>query len=190
MSEWMDRPSTEVIEAYERKLRRRKRLKGTGLVIAVLIVILVALCILGMLTFAKPYRVSGNAMEPTLSDGAIVLVGSLGSGPAVGDIVVSSVESPEGLYLIRRVIATAGSTVSVDRTTGAVTVDGVLLDEPYVSNLSPGNMDSASAVTVQEDTVYVLGDERASALDSRSDEIGLLPVSSLKGKVIWTLPDF
>ena len=69
--------------------------------------------------------------------------------------------------LVRRIIGLPGDRVSLDRTTGQVTVNGQPLTENYVSCLAVGNMDIADETLVPAGEVFVLGDERLTALDSR-----------------------
>ena len=92
--------------------------------------------------------------------------------------------------LVRRIIGLPGDRVSLDRTTGQVTVNGQPLAEDYVSCLAVGNMDIADETLVPAGEVFVLGDERLTALDSRRQSIGTLPVETLLGKVwlrLWPL---
>ena len=122
--------------------------------------------------------------------GTLVLYSSWNYAPARGDVVVSTVESPEGGMLVRRIIGLPGDRVSLDRTTGQVTVNGQPLAEDYVSCLAVGNMDIADETLVPAGEVFVLGDERLTALDSRRQSIGTLPVETLLGKVwlrLWPL---
>ena len=92
--------------------------------------------------------------------------------------------------LVRRIIGLPGDRVSLDRTTGQVTVNGQPLAEDYVSCLAVGNMDIADETLVPAGEVFVLGDERLTALDSRRQSIGTLPAETLLGKVwlrLWPL---
>jgi signal peptidase I len=81
-------------------------------------------------------------------------------------------------FLVKRVIATGGQTVSCCDAQGRVLVDGVPLDEPYVFEdfpFAPGRLDCSSEpassrcfqeYTVPEDTLFVLGDHRSNSNDS------------------------
>lgn len=190
-----DRPSMEEIHDAVRRLARARRRRRRALKALTACLTLAALLLCLSCTVARPYRVEGDAMSPTLEKGQVVLVNGLNRKPGRGDVMVSGERAPDGGQLIRRVIAVAGDTVSVSADTGEVTLNGtVIKSESYVSALSPGNGDTGET-TVPEGYVYVLGDNRATALDSRSSTVGLLPVDTLEGKawcVCWpewrTLP--
>lgn len=101
---------------------------------------------------------------------------------------------PEDLkkrYYVKRIIALPGQTV--DLRDGNVYIDGELLDEPYYDG--PTSSIDASVeypLTVEEDTVFVMGDNRSRSKDSRSSELGLVPYDAILGKAklrIWPLTD-
>ena len=82
--------------------------------------------------------VDGHSMVPTLQDGDRLLVTtSLLSGDyEYGDIVIIQKGAfAGGEPIVKRVIATGGQTVDIDFETGAVYVDGTLLEEDYINEL-------------------------------------------------------
>ena len=89
--------------------------------------------------FARLTRVDGHSMDPTLQDGEMMLIWSLGYQPEQGDIVVLTKTAQDTLpqvkdkAIVKRVIAVEGQTVDIDYTTGTVYVDGTPLDEPYIN---------------------------------------------------------
>lgn len=137
--------------------------------------------------FIQPTIVYGESMEPSLHDQERVIVDKVSYRiglPARGDIVIFPVEG-EPLPLIKRVIGLPGDTVEVRA--GQVLVNGVALREPYVSGPTAGDM---ARVHVPEDTVFVMGDNRApgGSLDSR--RLGPIPLNKLTGRArlaIWPL---
>ncbi|HIT85717.1 MAG TPA: signal peptidase I [Candidatus Ornithomonoglobus intestinigallinarum] len=92
-------------------------------------------------------------------------------------------------FYVKRVIALPGQTV--DLRDGAVYIDGELYEEPYYDG--PTTSIDASVeypITVEEDTVFVMGDNRTRSKDSRSSELGLVPYDAVLGKAklrIWPL---
>ena len=92
-------------------------------------------------------------------------------------------------YYVKRIIALPGQTV--DLVNGKVYVDGEELDEPYYSGITQ-SIDAAVEypVTVEDDMVFVMGDNRPHSKDSRSSELGQVPFEAVLGKSqvrIWPL---
>ena len=104
--------------------------------------------------------------------------------PKRGDIVVISrntdnrIDRDSEEPIIKRVIATEGQLVDIDFTTGKVYVDGQLLDEPYIKDYAIEQYSTVDSYGVQfplrveENCVFVMGDNRRESLDSRSPQIG------------------
>ena len=88
--------------------------------------------------------------------------------------------------LIKRVIGLPGDTV--DLRDGAVLLNGVQLDEPYVNGAETFCGNSCQPFTLGPDQYFLMGDNRANSLDSRS--FGPIPASQLVGRVVlryWPL---
>lgn len=90
---------------------------------------------------------------------------------------------PENLktkYYVKRVIAKEGQTVDI--IDGKVYVDGELLDEPYYSGNTPIIDPSVEyPVTVEDNHVFVMGDNRPRSLDSRDSSLGAVPEEAVIG---------
>lgn len=127
-----------------------------------------------------PVRVSGASMSPTLMQGEILLIDRLTlflRSPKRGDLVIF--ENPAtGEELIKRVVALPGETVDI--VNGIVYIDGRKLDE---SAYAPTAGADYMPAVVPENSVFVLGDDRAGSLDSRDPDLGCIPFSRLDGKV-------
>ncbi len=158
--------------------------------------------ILMLFTFVlRPATVDGSSMKPTLYHGDKLLMVSLFYEPQPGDIVIiNDIEAGYftdaaqtqvahkagmGIVLVKRVIATGGQMLDIDFDTGAVTVDGVLQDEPYIAAPTTRN-DGAFTypLTVPEGYVFVMGDNRQNSTDSRSSNVALVPEEQVMGQVI------
>ena len=90
-------------------------------------------------TFAlRMMGVSGPSMIPTLQDGdRLLIVNSLLCGDyQTGDIVIARKESFDENPIVKRVIATEGQTVDIDFNLGRVYVDGEMLEEDYINDLT------------------------------------------------------
>ena len=135
--------------------------------------------------------VEGSSMYDTLVDGDYLLLLNhvLDGDPEYGDIVVISKSAyKDGEPIIKRVIATEGQEVDIDFSTGVVTVDGVSLDEPYISSETIQIISSMTfPLTVDEGCLFVMGDNRSGSLDSRSQIIGLIDSREIVGTAIFVL---
>ena len=88
--------------------------------------------------------------------------------------------------LIKRVIGLPGDTVELRE--GAVLINGVPLDEPYVNGAQTFCGNYCQPLTLGPDEYFLMGDNRANSLDSRS--FGPIPASQLVGRVVlryWPL---
>lgn len=154
-----------------------------------LIVVLVGL-ILACTLAGRVIRVVGSSMVPTLHQNDLLLLWSVGYTPQRGDVIVLRKESFLSYPVVKRVIATGGEHVTVDYTTGTVSVDGVVLDEPYINELmvdtgSP-NM-TVLDVTVPEGSIYVMGDNRNKSSDSRDERLGTVDERYILGKALFRI---
>jgi len=128
------------------------------------------------------FTVRGESMEPTLLDGDRLLVTKSYDVPARGDIVVFralDVRNREE-ELVKRVIAIPGDTVEVRA--GVAIVNGAV--EPTSGlNTSPYDGTYTPPTTIDSGHIFVLGDNRPIAFDSR--QLGPVPVFSVEGKAVY-----
>jgi len=152
-------------------------------------VICSVLTVVLVFTFAvRVMRVDGPSMRETLQDGdLLVVVNRLLSGePESGEIVIVRKESFEnGDPIVKRVIATEGQTVDIDFETGAVTVDGTVLEETYIRENTHLDEGTVFPLTVPEGSVFVMGDNRNDSRDSRDPELGAVDVRCVIGRAVW-----
>ncbi len=132
--------------------------------------------------------VNGVSMEPTLEGGDRLIISNLFYTPAAGDIVVLSDETGLDEALIKRIIALPGQTVDINEN-GEVLVDGKVLSEPYIAERIDESHrgDMTYPLTVPEDSVFVMGDNRNHSTDSRDSQVGLVDEGEILGRVIFRL---
>ena len=152
---------------------------------------IVFLLILIMLIFLLPFRiivVSGDSMYSTLVDGDYLLLLSnlLYHEPDQGDIVVIGKKTyDDGTPIVKRVIAKEGQTVDIDFEEGIVYVDGVALEEDYTYSPTMNHGNVIFPQTVEENCIFVLGDNRGVSLDSRYPQIGQIDKREILGKALF-----
>lgn len=134
-------------------------------------------------------------MYPSMQDGDLLVVARNYSTHSLGDVILIQVPSAKfgEKYIVKRIIATGGETVSIDYDKNEIRVDGKLLYEPYVNLQQPDPMlppmlpiDGNPQIEYQipEGQVFVLGDNRNFSLDSREALLGFVDVSNIVGTVI------
>lgn len=130
--------------------------------------------------------VEGHSMVPTLQDGdrLLVLNSMLYNDYKYGDIVVLRKDSFLEEPIVKRVIATAGQTVDIDFKTGSVYVDGKLLKEDYINELTLLDEGTEFPLTVPEGCVFVMGDNRNHSSDSRDSRLGTVDSRYVIGKAV------
>lgn len=117
-------------------------------------------------------------MEPTLSDGDVLVLLNVHDFSS-GQLCCVAWQNK---LLIKRVIAVGGDSVDIDRE-GNVSVNGHLLDEPYVTDKSLGECDIDFPYTVPEGRIFVMGDQRSTSIDSRSSVVGAVEEDQIVGRV-------
>ena len=166
---------------------RRDWKQNTVLYLHDLLYMIVTIFIVFLLIF-RVIVVSGSSMYDTLIDGDYLLLISnlFYREPQQQDIIVVSKESfDEGAPIIKRVIATEGQTVDIDFDAGIVYVDGQALEEPYTH--TPTNVQEGMTfpLTVEENCVFAMGDNRNRSRDSRDPIIGQIDKREILGKAIF-----
>lgn len=148
------------------------------------------LAVVLIFTFAvRLIGVDGHSMVPTLQDGdrLAVAVGVLVGEYRAGDIVVLRKQSFLDEPIVKRVIAVEGQTVNIDFATGSVEVDGKVLNEPYINELTFRSDGTEFPLTVPEGSVFVMGDNRNHSNDSRDIRLGTVNTGYIIGKAVFLL---
>ena len=146
--------------------------------------------LLVFLLFFRVIVVSGDSMYSTLLDGDyLLLLGNLFyQEPEHGDVVVISKDSfDNGKPIVKRVIATEGQTVDIDFENAVVYVDGIALEEPYINSPTSFNEGTVFPLTVADNCIFVLGDNRGVSRDSRDPAIGQVDRREVLGKAIFLM---
>lgn len=181
-------PSSEQLENELIRVRYseryRKLLKNTvyALLVVAAVSVLIATLLLPVL------EIYGNSMSPTLESKDIV-VSVKTSELKQGDICCLYYNNH---ILVKRVIGVPGDVIVMDDD-GNVYVNGTLLEEPYLKEKALGECDIEFPFTVPEQTVFVLGDNRSTSVDSRNSLIGCVSLDEIVGKIVfrvWPLNSF
>ena len=178
-------PTKSQVETERKRYRRRKAynkaLSGTVYVLTIVaaVAVLIATLILPVL------QIEGTSMEPTLSNGDIVL---LAKTPRFdrGDLCGFTWNNK---LLIKRVIGLPGDWIEID-TKGTIYINGDKLEEPYIEHKALGECDLEFPFQVPQEQYFVIGDMRESSIDSRNTVIGCIPKEQIVGKVFFRIWPF
>ncbi len=185
---------------------------GREVIEAVLLAVVVFML---LQTTVRNFKVDGSSMDPTLENGQYLLVNRLVylriemdrfssivpfwqaeedsvryaiHPPERGEVIVfefpDSIPSNPKRDFVKRVIGLPGETIDVKD--GVPFVDGVVLEEPYLTTKDHSN---GRKVELGAGEYYVMGDNRAHSNDSRRWEA--VPEENLRGKVwmiYWPAP--
>jgi signal peptidase I len=188
MTEACSRPGSPSVSQLEAELSREKQKHHYFAALRRTIYVLLAVAGLSILvaTLWMPVmQIYGSSMNPTLTSGEYVVAVKQKTFHQ-GDIVAFYVNNR---LMIKRVIAKEGDWVELDDQ-GHVFVNGVLLEEDYVEELSLGNCNISFPYQVPDGTLFLMGDNRATSVDSRTEEMGCIDQSQIVGQVffrIWPL---
>lgn len=184
----VDAPTSAALER-ELKRERYKRLYRRTLIGTIFVLVTAAAAaVLVAVLWMPVLQIYGTSMSPTLEEGQVV-VAMKTSNPQQGDLVAFYHGNK---LLVKRCIAGPGSWVDI-QPDGTIVVDGVVLDEPYIQEKSFGNCDLTLPYQVPEGTYFLVGDQRATSVDSRSSIVGCVAKEDIVGKLvlrIWPLSDF
>ncbi len=173
---------------YRHRLVDRESFSRRDFYVSFMQILTAAALILLILTFIFcPIRIQQTSMLPNYRNNQYVFYFSTRDVKA-GDVVILYNEEKLENNIIKRIIATEGQTVSIKNGADGyahVYVNGDLCDESYIN----GKMYAVSGeyrITLKENEIFVLGDNRNVSKDSRA--YGPFKITDIKGKVIWKTP--
>ena len=132
-------------------------------------------------------QISGTSMTETLQDKDIV-VAMNSSDYTTGDVIAFYYNNN---ILVKRVIAVTGDWVDIDED-GNVFVNGEMLEEPYISEKAFGDCNITLPYQVPDEKVFVMGDHRATSIDSRNTAVGCIGSELVVGRIlfrVWPLSE-
>ncbi len=180
-------PDLKEIETEMSQVRSKGRFRqalrgtfGTFIVVAALAVI-IAFIFLPVLRITN-----GHNMEPGLQPGDIVILQKT-DDVKIGDVCAFYFNNK---LLLRRVIAREGDKVEIDEK-GYVKVNGEFLEEDeYISEHALGQCDIDFPFRVPAGQLFVMGDNRDYALDSRATNFGCIAQDEIFGKPLARIYPF
>ena len=182
---------TPDISELEAELKREKyKYRYVGVIRSTIytLSVVAAIAILVATLWMPVLQIYGSSMTPTLDEGQIVL--SVKSSEFKRGELVSFYIGNK--LLVKRVIGLPGDWIDIS-SDGTVFINGVVLDEPYISQKSLGECDLELPYQVPESRYFLMGDHRETSLDSRSSVVGCVAEEQIVGKIVfrvWPIPAF
>ena len=178
----IDLPTTEQIEQERIRLRYQRRYSRTLKSTVAILIVVAAAAILVATLWMPVLRIYGTSMVPTLEDGQIV-VSVKSSSFEPGDIVAFYHGNK---LLIKRFIAGPADWVDIDAD-GNVSVNGTVLDEPYIAEKAYGETNITLPYQVPDNRYFLMGDNRDVSVDSRNTAVGCVSDEQIVGKVVFRI---
>lgn len=127
-------------------------------------------------------QIFGSSMTPTLQNGDIVFSMKTADFQQ-GDIVAFYYNNK---ILVKRMIAGPGDWFDMDMD-GRVYINNKELSEPYLTEIAYGETNIELPYQVPDGKIFVLGDHRATSVDSRNTAVGCVAQEQVVGKIIFRI---
>ena len=138
--------------------------------------------------FFRLVSVDGDSMNPNVYHGQKIIVSDVMYRPDYGDIVAIGRSTATENSIIKRVIGLPGDRIDINFDTHIVVVNDSVITEHYQTlGAITERGDVAFPLTVPEDCVFVLGDNRNNSLDSRYSSVGFIRLEEITGKALFRL---
>ena len=181
----VDYPSVEQLEAELKRVKYRSRYRAVLRSTLYMLIVVAAVAVLVATIWMPVLQIYGGSMTPTLNEGDIV-VSIKGSDFEPGDLVAFYLGNK---ILVKRCIAGPGQWVDIDED-GNVSVDGKLLEEPYLTEKSLGGSNIELPYQVPGNRYFCMGDHRSTSVDSRHKEVGCVSEEQIVGKIVFRVFPF
>lgn len=161
-----------------------KSLVSTVVEWVICIVIAVVLTFLLKTFLIDIIKVDGHSMDSTLHNKDMLVVekvSTLKKDFNHGEIIILDPGNGSDNIYIKRIIGLPGDTIEIKD--GKVFLNEKLLNEPYLD--SNTYTDNNMKLTLDNDHVFVLGDNRSVSEDSRY--LGPIPLENIKGHALFRL---
>ena len=176
------------LEDLEKEIKREKYKKRYSAAIrntVYSLIVVAAISALVSTLWLPVLQTDGNSMTPTLQDNSIV-ISVKGVSFEKGDLISFYYNNK---ILVKRVIAGPSDWVEITED-GTVSVNGKILEEPYISEKALGDCDIEFPYQVPAERYFVLGDHRETSVDSRNSQIGCIAQEQIVGRIVFCVWPF
>lgn len=180
-----EKPTPDQLEAELKRMKHKRRYRTVLKSTIYTLITVAAIAVLVATLWLPVLQIYGSSMTPTLQDGEIIF--SVKNTDFVpGDIVAFYYNNK---ILVKRVICGPGDWFDIDAD-GTVYVNENVLEEPYLTEKAMGEVDIELPYQVPDSKIFVMGDHRATSMDSRHSSVGCVAQEQVVGKImfrIWPL---
>ena len=177
---YLNTPSSDDIKRERDREKYKKRYNRTLRSTVVVLITAAALAVLVATLWLPVLQIYGSSMVPTLQEGEIV-VSVKERDFQQGDVIAFYYGNK---LLVKRYIAGPGSWVDIQED-GTILVDGVALEEPYVTDKAFGICDLELPYQVPDAKYFLVGDHRTTSVDSRHSSVGCIAEDQIVGKIVY-----
>ena len=175
----MKKKQVEKEQNNEKQLPRQETTLGEDIFQLLLKIVLIILAVILVFTFMYGMaRINDVSMKPAIKDGDLVMYYRLDKRFVSGDIAVFK---KDGRTTTGRVVAAAGDTVDITKD-GLMINGATQIPQDIYFDTTQFQNGVDFPITVGEGQIFVLGDNRPEASDSRI--YGCINVKDVKGKAI------
>lgn len=175
-------PTIEELQMELNRVRYRRRYNAVLKSTIYALITVAAVAVLVATLWLPVLRTYGSSMTPTLYDGEIIFSMKT-SKMEPGDIVAFYYNNK---ILVKRVVAGPGDWVDIDED-GTVYVNEKLLDEPYLVEKAYGETNIELPYQVPDGKYFVMGDHRATSVDSRNTSVGCVTQEQIVGRILFRI---
>ena len=175
------RPSVEQLEEELNRVKYKQRYRVVLKSTVYTLITVAAVAVLVATLWLPVLQIYGSSMTPTLQDGEIVCSVKT-ADLEQGDIVAFYYNNK---ILVKRVIAGPGEWVDISPENGNVYINDMLLEEPYLTEKNFGDADIELPYQVPDGKIFVMGDHRATSVDSRHTAVGCVAEEQIVGKIVF-----
>jgi len=173
-------PSVQQLETELNRVKYKSRYHSVLRSTIYTLITVAAIAILVATLWLPVLQMYGTSMAPTLEDGQIVF--SLKTSDLKpGDIIAFYFNNK---ILVKRIICGPGDRIDLDEE-GTVYLNDIPLDEPYLTEKALGACDISLPFQVPEGRFFVMGDHRATSVDSRNAAVGCVSQEQMVGKIVF-----
>jgi len=178
----IERPTIEMLEAEMGRLKYKRRYRSVLRSTIYTLITVAAIAVLVATLWLPVLQIYGSSMTPTLADGDILFTVKT-SDLQQGDIIAFYYNNK---ILVKRVIAGPGDWVDIDED-GRVFVNSQELDEPFLNDRAYGDCNIELPYQVPDGRFFVMGDHRATSVDSRNTAVGCVAQEQVVGRIIFRI---